>query len=168
MFVSRGDWAMPSIAITAARFASQHNVGTFGENLYANTVFDPKKKDGKNAVVYFDSDDEGKEGGNLRLLNGPPAWYTDRMVISSSAADSPTAMQAIRRHVNFLCSVRGEPVFCEEDQIWYRLLHIRLIGRIRRPGRTSAGQELYEGTLEIKWRPMSSADPDYVTVTGIT
>lgn len=158
---------MPSIALTAARFASHHNIGVFGDNLFANTVFDPNKKDGKNAVVYFDSDDMENAGGHLRVLDGPPAWYDDRMIVASSAPDSGAAMTMIRKHINFLCSVRGEPVFCEEDQIWYRILHVRMSGRIRRPGRTSAGQELYEALLQVKWRPMSSADPDYAAVTGI-
>lgn len=167
MFIETGDWAMPSVALTAARFASNHNMGEFGKTLFANTVFEPAKKEGKNAVVYFDSDDEGKEGGNLRVLNGTPAWYEDRMILASSAGDTGVAMQMIRRHIGFLCSVRGEPAFCQEDQIWYMFLHISLVGRVRRPGRTSAGQDLYEATLRVLWRPMSREDKNYTAVTGI-
>ena len=43
MFVTRGDFVMPSVALMAARFAAQNGVGNFGDNLFANTVLDPKK-----------------------------------------------------------------------------------------------------------------------------
>ena len=36
-----------------------------------------------------------------------------------------------------------------------------------RPGRTTAGMDIYEATLRVLWRPMSSRDPDYAAVTGI-
>ena len=167
MFVTRGDFAMPSVALVAARFSAKHGVGTFGETLFANTVIDPAKKDGKNLVVYFDSDDNGKDGGNVRTLASGTTWYIDKMILSASAADSGTANGLLRKHVNFLCSARSEPAFCEEDQIWYRFLHVALLGRPRRPGRTTAGMDLYEATLRVMWRPMSAFDPDYTAVTGI-
>ena len=168
MFVTRGDRVMPSVALTAARFAAKFSIGTFGGDLFANTVVDPSKKDGKNLVVYFDSDDAGRDGGNIRTLAGSPTWYIDRMIVSASGGDTAIANGLLRRHVNFLCAVRGEPAFCEEDGIWYRFLHIALLGRPRRPGRTAAGQDVYEANLRIMWRPMSSRDPDYAAVTGIT
>lgn len=168
MFVTRGDRVMPSVALTAARFSAKYAVGTFGVDLFANTVVDPSKKDGKNLVVYFDSDDSGKDGGNVRTLAGSPTWYVDKMIVAASGGDTAVASGLLGRHVNFLCSVRSEPVLCEEDGIWYRFLHVALIGRPRRPGRTAAGQDLYEAVLRIVWRPMSAADPDYVSVTGIS
>lgn len=168
MFVGRGDRVMPSVALTAARFSAKYSFGTFGVDLFANTVVDPSKKDGKNLVVYFDSDDEGKDGGNVRLLAKRPSWFIDRMIISASGGDTAIANGLLRKHVNFLCSVRGEPALCEEDGVWYRFLHFAMLGRPRRPGRTAAGQDLYEATLRVMWRPMSSQDPDYAAVTGIT
>lgn len=168
MFVTRGDVVMPSVALTAARFAAGHSVGVFGNDLFCNTIVDPAKKDGKNLVVYYDSDDPGRDGGNVRTLAGRPAWFVDRMIISASGGSTAIANGLLRRHVNFLCSVRGENVLCEEDGIWYRFLHFALLGRPRRPGRTEAGQDLYEAVLRVMWRPMSSADPDYATITGIT
>lgn len=167
MFVTRGDRAMPSVALTAARFAARFSIGTFGTDLFANTIVDPTKKDGKNLVVYYDSDDAGKDGGNIRTLAGSPTWYVDRMILSASGGDTATANGLLCRHVNFLCSVRGEPAFCEEEGTWYRFLHFALVGRPRRPGRTVAGQDLYEAVLRVVWRPMSAQDPDYVAVTGI-
>jgi hypothetical protein len=50
MFVTRGDFVMPSVALTAARFSAKYGIGAFGETLFANTVLDPKKKDGKNML----------------------------------------------------------------------------------------------------------------------
>lgn len=168
MFVGRGDRVMPSVALTAARFSAKHSFGTFGVDLFANTIVDPSKKDGKNLVVYFDSDDAGKDGGNVRLLAKRPSWYIDRMIISASGGDTAIANGLLRKHVNFLCSVRGEPAFCEEDGVWYRFLHFAMLGRSRRPGRTTAGQDLYEANLRVMWRPMSSLDPGYAAITGIT
>lgn len=167
MFVTRGDRVMPSVAIAAARFSAKHGIGAFGETLFANTIVDPAKKEGKNCVVYYDADDDGKDGGNVRTLAGSPTWFIDKMVMSASAGDSATANGLLLRHVNFLCSVRGEPVLCEEQQTWYVFLHIALLGRPRRPGRSSAGMDLYEATLRVMWRPMSAADPNYTAVTGI-
>ena len=167
MFVTRGDFVMPSVALTTARFSAKYGIGVFGETLFANTVLDPKKKDGKNMVVYFDSDDEGRDGGSVRTLASRPTWFIDKMIISASAGDTASANGLLRRHINFLCSVRSEPVFCDDDQTWYRFLHFAMIGRPRRPGRTSAGMELYEANLRVQWRPMSSNDPDYLAVTGI-
>lgn len=168
MFVTRGDRVMPSVAIVAARFSARFGIGVYGSNLFANTVVDPAKKSGKAIAVYFDSDDEGKEGGNVRTLAGSPAYYVDRMIVSASDGDSASANALLRRHVNFLCSVRSEPVFCDEDQVWYRFMHIALLGRPKRPGRTTAGMDLYEATLRVMWRPMSAQDPDYAAVTGIS
>ena len=167
MFVSRGDKVMPSVALVAAQFSAKYGIGVYGNTLFANTVLDPAKKDGKNVVVYFDDDSSAKDGGTVRTLAKGPTWFVDKMIVSASAADSATANQMMRQHVNFLCSVRSEPVFCNEDQIWYRFLHIALLNRPRRPGRTTAGMDLYEATLRIAWRPMSAQDPDYVAVTGI-
>ena len=167
MFVTRGDFVMPSVALTAARFSAKYGIGAFGETLFANTVLDPKKKDGKNMVVYFDSDDEGRDGGSVRTLTSRPTWFIDKMIVSASAGDTASANRLLRRHINFLCSVRSEPVFCDDDQTWYRFLHFAMIGRPHRPGRTSAGMELYEANLRVQWRPMSSNDPDYLSVTGI-
>ena len=167
MFVTRGDLVMPSVALTTARFSAKYGIGAFGETLFANTVLDPKKKDGKNMVVYFDSDDEGRDGGSVRTLASRPTWFIDKMIVSASAGDTASANRLLRRHINFLCSVRSEPVFCDDDQTWYRFLHFAMIGRPHRPGRTSAGMELYEANLRVQWRPMSSNDPDYLAVTGI-
>ena len=167
MFVTRGDFVMPSVALTAARFSAKYGIGAFGETLFANTVLDPKKKDGKNMVVYFDSDDGGRDGGSVRTLASRPTWFIDKMIVSASAGDTASANRLLRRHINFLCSVRSEPVFCDDDQTWYRFLHFAMIGRPYRPGRTSAGMELYEANLRVQWRPMSSNDPDYLAVTGI-
>ena len=159
---------MPSVAIVAAKFAAAHGVGSWGNNLFANTVVDPAKKTiGKGIVVYYDSDDNGKEGGNARTLASGPSYFVDRLIISSSDGDSASANALLRRHVNFLCSARGEPAFCDEDQVWYRFLHFALLGRPKRPGRTAASMDLYEATLRVMWRPMSSRDPDYTAVTGI-
>ena len=158
---------MPSVALTAARFSARHSIGVFGDDLFANTVVDPKKRDGKSIVVYFDSDDSGKEGGNVRTLARSPTWYIDRLIVTTSGGDTAVANELLRRHVNFLCSVRGENTLCEEDGTWYRFLHVAMLGRPRRPGRTMAGQDLYEATLRVVWRPMSANDPDYVAVTGI-
>ena len=118
-------------------------------------------------VVYFDSDDEGRDGGSVRTLASRPTWFIDKMIVSASAGDTASANGLLRRHINFLCSVRSEPVFCDDDQTWYRFLHFAMIGRPHRPGRTSAGMELYEANLRVQWRPMSSNDPDYLSVTGI-
>jgi len=167
MFVKRGDVMMPSVALTAARFAAKHGVGVWGENLFVNTIVDTSKKNGKDLVVYYDSDDAGKDGGNVRTLAGTPTWYVDKLIISGSAGTSAVASGLLRRHVNFLCSVRGEAALCEEDQVWYRFLHFALIGRPRRPGRTEAGMDLYEASLRVMWRPMSASDPDYTAITGI-
>ena len=165
MLVGHGDFLMPSVAINTARFATAHNVGRFGDNLFANTVVDPSKEDANGIVVYFDS--EKGEGGNIRTLGSGPAWFVDQMCISSSALNSGDAQGQLRRHVNFLCSVRSEPLLCAEDQIWYRFIHIALIGRPKRVGRTGRGMELYEATMQVKWRPMSTQDSDYSAVTGI-
>ena len=167
MFITTGDKAMPSLALTAARFSAKYHLGDFGINLFANTVVDPAKRDGKSIVVYFDSDDNGKDGGNVRTLASGPTWYVDKLIVTASGGDTATANALIRRHINFLCSVRRQPVFCDEDQVWYRILHVALLGRPVRPGRTSAGMDLYESTLREMWRPMSSRDPDYAAVTGI-
>ena len=167
MFVTRGDVVMPSMALMAARFSAKFAIGTFGVNLFANSIVDPAKKDGKDLVVYFDSDDAGKDGGNVRTLAGSPAYYVDQMIVSASGGSTAVANGLLRRHINFLCSVRGEPALCEEDGIWYYFMHFALLGRPRRPGRTTAGQDLYEANLRVMWRPMSAADPNYTTVTGI-
>jgi len=158
---------MPSVALTLSKFSAKYGKGTFGVDLFANAVVDPAKKENKNLVVYFDSDDAGMDGGNVRTLAGTPAWYIDRLIVSASGGSTVIAMGLLRKHVNFLCSVRSEPVLCEEDGVWYRILHVALLGRPRRPGRTAAGQDLYEATLRIMWRPMSAQDSDYTAVTGI-
>lgn len=168
MFINTGDMMMPSVGLATARFSAKYGLGVFGDNLFANTVVDPSKQDSKNIVVYFDSDGDVKQGGNVRTLASGPAWYVDQMIISASAEDSGTANGLIRKHINFLCSIRSEPVYCDEDQIWYRIIHVALHGRARRVGKTPAGMELYEAVLRIMWRPMSSRDSDYKTVTGIT
>lgn len=167
MFVTRGDRMMPSVALVAAKFAAKHGRGVWGANLFCNVVVDPAKRDGKNIVVYYDDDSNGRDGGNVRTLAGSPSWYIDKMIISASAADTASANSLMRGHVNFLCSVRSHPVFCEEDGIWYRFLHVAMLGRPRRPGRTTAGMDLYEATLRIVWRPMSTRDSDYTEITGI-
>lgn len=168
MFVTTGDIVMPSVAVTAARFAEKFLDARYGENLFANVVVDPAKKDGKSIVVYFDSDDKGRDGGNVRTLAHGITWFVDRMIVSASGPDSASANALLRRHVGFLCSVRSHPVLCEEDGIWYRFLHIAMLGRPQRPGRTLGGMDLYEAVLRVVWRPMSSQDPDYAEVTGIT
>lgn len=167
MFITKGDRVMPSIAVVLARFSANHGIGSFGTNLFANTVVDPAKKDGKSIVVYFDADDAGKDGGNVRTLASGPTWYLDKVIVTASGGDSVTANRLMRGHVNFLCSVRGEPAFCEDDGTWYRLLHVAMLGRPVRPGRTEAGMDLYEASLRVMWRPMSARDPDYTAVTGI-
>ena len=168
MFVTRGDHVMPSVALTLSKFSAKYGRGTFGVDLFANVVVDPARKDTKNLVVYFDSDDAGKDGGNIRTLAGTPTWYIDRLIVSASGGSTAIAMGLLSKHVDFLCSVRTEPVFCEETGIWYRILHVALLGRPRRPGRTAAGQDLYEAMLRVMWRPMSAKDSDYIAVTGIT
>lgn len=167
-FIRTGDIMMPSAAATCARFAAMHNVGKFGQNLFANTIVDPAKQDSKDIVTYFDSDGDIKQGGNVRTLASGPAWYVDEIIINSSAENASEAVQRLRRHVNFLCSIRNEPVFCEEDQLWYRFVHFALKGRARRVGRTTGGMQLYEAFIRIAWRPMSTSDPDYTDVTGIS
>lgn len=167
MFITTGDRAMPSLALVASQFSAKHGLGTYGANLFANVVVDPAKQDGKSIVVYFDSDDKGRDGGNVRTLASGPAWYVDKLIVTASGGKSADASMLLRRHVNFLCSVRREPAYCDEDQIWYRILHVALLGRPVRPGRTQAGMDLYEATLRVLWRPMSSRDSDYTAVTGI-
>lgn len=167
MFVTRGDRMMPSAALVAARFAAKHGRGTYGENLFANAVVDTSKRETKNIVVYFDPDDNGRDGGAARLLAKSPTWFVDKLIVSASGGDSAVANGLLRSHINFLCSIRREHAFCEEDGIWYTFLHFAMIGRPRRPGRTTAGMDLYEATLRLVWRPMSAADPDYAAVTGI-
>ncbi len=167
MFVNRGDYAMPSVALTLARFSAKHGRGMFGDNLFANVVLDPTKKDGKNMVVYYDSDDDKMDGGAVRLLNREPSWYIDRMVVSSSAADTATANALMRRHINFLCSIRGEPVRDDDTHEWFYIVHVAVLGRIRRPGRTSAGMDLYEAALRVVWRPLSPKDDCYDDVVAV-
>lgn len=168
MFVSYGDRAMPSIALTMARFADTYHMGEFGKNLFANVVFDLKQQSTRLTTTYFDCEDAGKEGGNVRLLAGSPAWYVDKMIVQVCAGSSAEASQAICKHINFLCSIRSQPLQCIEDQIWYRIIHVRLLGRVRRPGRTmTGGLDVYDARLEIEWRPMSAKDSDYAAVTGI-
>lgn len=167
-FIKTGDIMMPSAAVTCARFASKHNKGVFGKDLFANTVVDPNKQDSKDIVCYFDSDGDIRRGGNVRTLASGPAWFVDEIIISSSAENSADAVQRLRLHVNFLCSIRNHPVFCEEDQIWYRFIHFALNGRPKRVGRTAGGMQLYEATIRIVWRPMSTQDRDYETITGIS
>ena len=167
MFVLTGDKMMPSAAVVLARFMESVGLGTWGTNLFANVVVDPTKQDKKSIVVYFDSDDNGKDGGNVRTLASGPAWFVDKVIVTASAGDSATANTLLARHVNLLCAVRTHPVFNDENQTWYRVLHVALLGRPRRPGRTAGGMDLYEATLRVTWRPMAATDPDYVTVTGI-
>ena len=166
-FVKWGDIMMPSVALTAARFSAKYGRGNFGSNLFANMVVDPTKQDSNGIVVYFDTDKE-KSGGNVRVLRGAPTWVVEQMIVSSSALNSGDANMQCRQHVNFLCSVRGVPVQCEEDKLWYRLIHISLVNNPRRVGKTGGGMELYEAMLQIKWRPMSTSDSDYESVTGIS
>ncbi len=169
-FTDRGDIVMPSVALNAARFAASFGVGVFGDTLFANVVIDPSKKDGKNTVVYYDSDDTSLEGGNVRMLNRAPSWYVDRMIVTSSAHSTMEARRLIRRHINFLCSIRMAPVFDDDDQIWYRFVHIAMLGRVRRPGRTAAGMDLHEAALRVLWRPVSKDDDDYqeLITTGVS
>ena len=159
---------MPSVALTLARFSAKYGKGNFGDTLFANVVVDPVKKDGKNTVVYYDSDDERLDGGAVRLLNREPSWYIDRMIISSSAADTTSAMALMRKHINFLCSIRGEPVQDEDSHEWFYIVHVAMLGRIRRPGRTAAGMDLYNATLRVVWRPISPNDDCYdrIVATG--
>lgn len=167
MFVTRGDKMMPSIALVAARFAEKCGFGSWGTDLFSNVVVDVTKQDGKSVVVYFDGEDNGKDGGNVRTLASGPAWYVDKLIVTASAGNSVAANALLRKHVNFLCSIRSHPVFHDEEQIWYRILHVALLGRARRIGRTTGGMDLYEATLHVAWRPLSSADPDYAAITGI-
>lgn len=167
MFVNTGDKMMPSAAVVLARFAERCGLGIWGVGLFANVVVDPTKQDKKSIVVYFDPDDNGKDGGNVRTLASGPAWFVDKVVVTASAGDSATANALLARHVNLLCSVRTHPVFNDENQTWYRVLHVALLGRARRPGRTAGGMDLYEAMLRVTWRPMSASDPDYGAVTGI-
>ena len=102
-FIRTGDRMMPSLALTAAKFAAKHGFGTFGENLFANVVVDPSKKDGKSIVVYYDPDDEGRDGGTVRTLASGPTWYIDRLILSASGGDTATVTTLLRKHVNFLC-----------------------------------------------------------------
>lgn len=164
MFVTTGDFAMPSVALTAARFSGKYGLGSFGNNLFANVVVDPKKQDGKSIVVYYDCDDDKIDGGAVRTMSSGNTWFVDKLIITSHGNDTYTANSLIRRHINFLCSVRGEPVQDEDDQIWYRFLHVALMGRVKRPGRTPAGWDYYSATLRVMWRPMSIDDPDYDSV----
>lgn len=166
-FVNTGDRMMPSLATVAARFVENCGLGTFGTDLYANIVIDQSKKDGKSIVVYFDPDDDGKDGGNLRTLASGSAWFVDKLIVTATAGTSAEANALLRRHVNLMCSVRRHPVFNDEDQTWYRILHVALLGRPRRPGRTAGGVDLYEAMLRVAWRPLSVNDPEYATVTGI-
>lgn len=166
-FIHSGDFMMPSVAITAARFAAKHSVGVFGENLFANTIVDPSKQDANGIIMYQDSDGGNKEGGALRTLATGPAWFVDQMMVYSWAEDSADSVELMRKHVNFLCSIRNMPVFCEEDHIWYRFIHIALDGRAKRTGKTIGGMEEYQATIRVAWRPMSIHDRDYVEVTGI-
>lgn len=161
MFITTGDFAMPSVALTAARFSAKHGFGTYGQDLFANVVVDPNKKDGKNLVVYYDSDDDKIDGGAVRTLSSGNSWFVDKLIVSSSANDTATANSQLRKHVNFLCSIRGEPVQDEDDQKWYRFLHIAIIGRMKRQGRTAAGWDLYEATLRVMWRRLSKDDDEY-------
>lgn len=166
MFITTGDMMMPSAAVCAARLATKHGLGDFGSNLFANSVVDPSKQDAKNIVCYFDSDNT-RQSGNLRTLASGTTWYVDEIFVTASSERSEQANALLRKHVGFLCSVRTHPVFCDEDQTWYRFLHISLKGRSKRAGKTTGGMELYEATLRVAWRPMSSSDPDYKEVTGI-
>ena len=166
MFITTGDIMMPSAAVCAARLAAKHGLGAFGSNLFANSVVDPSKQDAKNIVCFFDSD-ATKQSGNLRTLASGTTWYVDEIIVTASSERSEHANALLRKYVNFLCSVRTHPVFCDDDQIWYRFLHITLKGRAKRVGKTTGGMELYEGVLRVAWRPMSSRDPDYKETTGI-
>lgn len=167
MFVKYGDIMMPSIALNAVRFSARHGLGVFGDDLFANVIVDPSKTEIKEKVIYFDGDVD-KQGGNVRTLGKGMSYFVDQMIISSSAENSGTASQLIRKHIQFLCSIRGEPVQCDEDHIWYWFMHFALTGRAKRVGKTSAGLELYEANLRVMWRPMSANDPNYETITGIT
>jgi len=157
---------MPSVALCAVRFAAKHGLGIFGSDLFANVIVDPSKTDTKEKVIYFDGDAD-KQGGNVRTLASGPSYFVDQMIISSSAEDSGTANALIRKHIHFLCSIRGEPVLCVEDQIRYWIMHCALTGRAKRIGKNSAGLELYEAMIRVMWRPMSTDDPNYETLTGI-
>jgi hypothetical protein len=167
-FIRTGDKVMPSVAICAARFAAQHGFGSYGVNLFANTITDPKLQDSKDTVCYFDSDADAKQGGTVRTLAGGPTWYVDQLIIQASSETSANANLLLRNHVNFLCSVRNHPVFYEEDQLWYKFVHVLMAGRARRVGKTPAGMELYEAILRINWRLLSTSDSEYETVTGIS
>ena len=167
MFVTRGDVMMPSAAVVLARFAEKFGFGSWGVDLFGNVVVDPSKQDGKSIAVYFDADDDSRDGGNVRTLASGPAWFVDKIIVTATGSTSQQANALLRKHVNFLCSIRTQPVYNEEDQIWYRILHVALLWRPRRPGRTAGGMDMYEARLRIMWRPMSVNDPDYAEVTGI-
>ena len=167
MFINTGDFAMPSVAVTLANFVAQNGFGTYGEELYANLAINPAEEQTRNIVVYYDSSDGGESGGAVRTLSSGNAWYVDRVVISSMGSSSSQAITTLRNHVNFLCSVRSHPVLCPEDNIWYRIIHVALIGRITRPGKTANGMDVYQAALQVKWRPMSAKDEDYEKITGI-
>ena len=166
-FITTGDRAMPSIALCAARFAAKHGLGRFGDNLFANTVVDPAKQDGKSITLYMDADDDGKTLGTVRTLASGPTWYLDKLMLTCTGGDTATAIRLVRSHVNFLCSIRGENLLDEETQTWYRILHAALIGRVLRTGRTPGNMDVYEAALRVMWRPMSAKDPGYAEVTGI-
>ena len=117
-FIRTGDRMMPSLALTAAKFAAKHGFGTFGENLFANVVVDPSKKDGKSIVVYYDSDDEGRDGGTVRTLASGPTWYIDRLYSSGRHYHCHDAL----RKTSTFC--RAVSLFVEEDQTWYRIPHV--------------------------------------------
>lgn len=168
MLVTRGDFMMPSPALVAARLSARCGLGAFGETLFVNTIVDPKKQDGRVVVVYYDADDDKRDGGAVRTLNSSPAWYVEKIILSSCAPDTATSRDLLRKHVNFLCSIRNQPVYYDEDQTWYRFLHISMIGRPRRPGRSVSGMELYEVDLRVQWRPLSAKDVEYESITGIT
>lgn len=168
MFIRTGDIMMPSVALASARFSAKHGVGTFGTNLFANTVVDPSKQDTSNVVIYFDSDLNPQKGGNVRTLGSGTSWFVDQMLISASANNSAKANALMRKHVNFLCSARMEPVYIDEDQMWCMFLHFALDGRAKRVGRTPAGMELYECIVRVLWRPLSEKDKGYEQITGVS
>lgn len=168
-FITTGDFAMPSLAICAARFADRHNVGVFGEDVFANTYHNQKEKPVKTFVTYSDATDGGgTKGGVERTLAHGNTWYVDKLLITATGKDSAEANAIMRKHINFLCSVRGEPVHCEEDGIWYYILHVAMIGRVGRSGRNADGLEQYNAALRVLWRPMSNKDPGYYELTGFS
>ena len=62
-FIRTGDRTCLALRSLRQKVLSQHGFfrDIWWENLFANVVADPSKKDGKSIVVYYDPDDEGRD-----------------------------------------------------------------------------------------------------------